>query len=154
MEAWGGPRGELHDFHLSSFRIEVKTWTNESLPRIFISDPSQIVVDPIFPLWITAVQLSNDTMNGASLPEKSARLLSMMNQDQKAIYNALLADAGYLGTGEESYTMRYSVHDTVYYLVTEGFPMIDPSTIPAGISNVKYALDLNALSRFIAEPQF
>ncbi len=149
LEAWKGPRGELHDFHLGAFRIEVKTWTNKSLPKIFISDPSQIVIDPIWPLWISAVQLSSDMVNGLSLPEKVVGLFSLMNQDQKITCNALLADAGYLGSVEDAYTMRYSVIDTVFYLVTEGFPMIDPATIPVGISNVKYALDLNALSRFI-----
>lgn len=150
LEAWRGPRGELHDFHLEAFRIEVKTWTNRSLPRIFISDPFQIVVDPIWPLWVSAVELSNDRGNGATLPEQAGGLLSLMNQDQRITYAALLADAGYTGGGEDVYTMRYSVRDMVYYAVTEGFPLIDPATIPAGISSVKYALDLSVLSRFIS----
>jgi len=149
MESWRGPRGELHDFHLSSFRIEVKTWINESLPRIFISDPSQIVIDPVWPVWISAVQLSTDNTSGSTLPAQVALLAAGMNADQKITFETLLADVGYLASHAGIYTRRYSVRETVFYRIVDGFPLIDPATIPGGITCLKYALELSALALFV-----
>jgi hypothetical protein len=149
VESWRGPRGELHDFHLSSFRVEVKTWINESLPRIFISNPSQIVIDPVWPVWIAAIQLSKDDTAGATLPARVAVLAAKMNTDQKITFETLLADIGYLASHVGIYTRRYSVRETVFYRIVDGFPLIDPSTIPGGITCLKYALELGALAPFV-----
>jgi hypothetical protein len=148
MESWRGPRGELHDFHLSSFRIEVKTWINESLPRIFISDPSQIVIDTVWPVWMSAVQLSTDNTAGSTLPDRVALLAAKMSADQKITFETLLADVGYLASHAGIYTRRYSVRETVFYLIMDGFPLIDPATIPGGITCLRYALELGALAPY------
>jgi hypothetical protein len=149
MESWRGPRGELHDFHLPAFRVEVKTWINESLPRIFISDPSQIVIDPVWPVWIAAVQLSKDNTAGTTLPARVAVLAAGMNADQKITFETLLADVGYLASHAGIYTRRYSVRETVFYRIVDGFPLIDPATIPGGVTCLKYALELRALTPFV-----
>jgi hypothetical protein len=149
IESWRGPRGELHDFHLPAIRIEVKTWINEYLPRIFISDPSQIVIDPTWPVWISAVQLSKDNTAGSTLPARVGVLAARMNADQKITFEALLADVGYLASHAAIYTMRYSVRETVFYRIVDGFPLIDPATIPGGITCLKYALELGALAPFV-----
>lgn len=148
MESWKGPRGELHDFHLPSFRIEVKTWINESLPRIFISNPSQIVIDSAWPVWIASLQLSRDHTAGSTLPARVRALAVGMNSAQRTIFEALLADVGYLTCHEGLYAQRYSVRDTIFYRIVEGFPLIDSATIPAGITCLKYALELGALAPF------
>lgn len=149
MESWRGPRGELHDFHLPAFRIEVKTWINQSLPRIFISDPSQVVIDPAWPVWISAVQLSKDNTVGSTLPARIGGLAAGMNAHQKITFETLLADAGYLASHAESYTKSYLVRDTVFYRIMDGFPLIDPAMIPGGITCLKYALELGALTPFV-----
>jgi hypothetical protein len=149
MESWRGPRRELHDFHLPAFRIEVKTWINESLPRIFISDPSQVTIDPAWPIWISAVQLSNDITAGSTLPSRVGVLAAGLNADQKLTFDTLLADAGYLSSHAEIYTKLYSVRDTVFYRIVDGFPLIDPATIPGGITCLKYAFELGALAPFV-----
>jgi hypothetical protein len=149
MDSWKGPRGELHDFHLPVFRIEVKTWINESLPRIFISDPSQIVVDETWPVWISAIQLSMDHTGGSTLPSRIEILTEKMNADQKITLEALLADVGYLASHAEIYTRRYSVRETVFYRIVDGFPLIDPTMLPSGITCLKYALELGALTPYV-----
>ena len=149
LETWKGPAGELHDFRHDPFRIEVKTWVNESSPRIFISDPSQIVIDPAWPVFIAAVQLARDNTAGFTLPERIATILVGMTAPQRAIMEVLLADVGYLPVHAELYTKRYFVAETVFHSIGDGFPMIDPVTLPGGITNLKYALELGALGPFI-----
>jgi hypothetical protein len=150
LETWKGPADELHDFRLDAFRIEVKTWVNESAPRIFISDPSQIVIDSAWPVFIAVVQLARDNAAGFTLPERIASIMVGMTSPQRTGLGVLLADVGYLPVHAELYSKRYSVTETVFHKIGNGFPMIDPSTIPGGVTNLKYALELGALSPFIS----
>jgi hypothetical protein len=146
LESWKGPLGELHDFRLPNRRIEVKTWCNDSLPRIFISDPSQIVADETCPVWIAAVQISKSETNGLTLPELAGDLARSMDASQRELYYSLLADYGYLDAQSELYADHYSVIETVFYVVTASFPRIDPGAIPPAICAVKYAIELNAIA--------
>lgn len=146
LDSWKGPLGELHDFRLPNRRIEVKTWCNDSLPRIFISDPSQIVADETCPVWIAAVQISKSETKGLTLPELAKDLARSMDTSQRELYYSLLADYGYLDAQSELYADYYSVIATVFYVVTASFPRIDPGAIPPAICSVKYAIDLNAIA--------
>ena len=149
LDSWKGPANELHDFHHDAFRIEVKTWMNESSPRIFISNPSQIVIDAGWPVFIAAVQIAKDNFAGLTLSEPVSTLLATMRAPQKRIMEVLLADVGYLPVHAELYSNRYLVREAVIYRVADGFPLIDPATLPGGITNLKYALELGALTPFI-----
>jgi hypothetical protein len=149
LETWKGPSDELHDFRHDAFRIEVKTWVNESAPRIFISDPSQIVIDPAWPVFIAAVQLARDNAAGITLSERIATILNGMTAAQRTVMEVLLADVGYMPVHAELYSKRYSVADTVFHRIGDGFPMIDPATLPGGITNLKYALELGALAPYV-----
>lgn len=146
LDAWKGPLGELHDFRLPNCRIEVKTWSNASLPRIFISDPSQIVTDETCPVWIAAVQLSKNEATGRPLSEWAEALAGLMDAAQKELYYSLLADYGYLAAHGELYADRFSVAGIVFYAITVSFPRIDPRAIPPAICSVKYAIELNAIA--------
>lgn len=146
LDAWKGPVGELHDFRLPNHRIEVKTWCNDSLPRIFISNPSQIVADETCPIWIAAVQVSKSETTGRTLSEWAGTLTKAMDASQRELYYSLLADYGFLAAQSELYTDRYAVIEAIFYAVTDSFPRIDPGAIPPAICSVKYAMDLNAIA--------
>jgi hypothetical protein len=150
LDAWRGPLGDLHDFRLPSFRIEVKTWCNDSLPRIFISDPSQIIADEICPVWIAAVQISKSETTGHTLSEWAGELAKFMDSSQSELYCSLLADYGFLAAQSELYIDRYTIIDTLFYAVTATFPRIDPRAIPPEICSVKYAIELNAIANHVA----
>lgn len=149
LETWKGPADELHDFRHDAFRIEVKSWVNESAPRIFISDPSQIVIDSAWPVFIGVVQLARDNATGFTLPERIATIMGGMAAPQRNVMEVLLADVGYLPVHAERYSKRYSVKETIFHRIGNGFPMIDPTTLPGGITNLRYALELGALAPFI-----
>jgi hypothetical protein len=146
LDAWKGPLGELHDFRLPNLRIEVKTWCNDSLPHIFISDPSQIVADESYPVWVAAIQISKDAMTGRTLSDWAGALAKSMDASQRELYYSLLADYGFLAAQSELYTDRYVVIGTIFYAVTASFPRIDPGAIPPAICSVKYAIELNAIA--------
>lgn len=149
LDSWKGPLRELHDFRLANLRIEVKSWCNDSRPRIFISDPSQIITDEMCPVWLAVVQLSKSENKGMTLPEWTASLVRSMDVSQRELYYSLLADYGYLDAQSDLYVDKYSAVETMFYLVTDSFPRIDPRSIPPAICSVKYAIELNAISSFV-----
>jgi len=73
-----------------------------------------------------------------------------MTAPQKTVMEVLLAEVGYLHVHAELYSKRFSVAETVFHVIGEGFPMIDPATLPGGITNLKYSLELGALAPFIS----
>jgi len=148
LDSWKGPLGELHDLRLPSCRIEVKTWCNDSLPRILISDPNQVVADETCPVWIAVVQLSKSEKCGRTLSEWAETLAKSMDTSQRELYYSLLADCGYLAAQSELYVDRYAVIESIFYTVTASFPRIEPGAIPPAICSVKYAIDLNAIASY------
>ena len=108
------------------------------------------MIDAAWPVFIAAVQLAKDNAAGLTLPEKIAIVLNGMTASQKSIIEVLLADVGYLTAHAEFYSKRYTVADTIFYHIRDGFPLIDPTTLPVGVTNLKYALELGALSPFIS----
>jgi hypothetical protein len=154
LDAWKGPLGDLHDFRLADLRIEVKSWSNDSLPRVMISDPSQLVVDESDPLWLVTIELSRDLEHGRSLPNKILELSSSMDGGQKDLFFSLLADYGYLPAHAEFYAERYVPGILNFHKVVDGFPMIESAQIPSGVVSVKYSLNLAAINRFILPFQF
>ena len=124
----------------------MKTWSNDSLPRVFISDPSQLVIDTSCPVWLAVVQISTDLECGRSLSGWVDFLRLAMDNAQKDIFDALLADYGFLAEHAELYPVRYGIRDTIFYEITRSFPRIDPNSIPPGVCYIKYALDLTVLA--------
>ena len=73
-----------------------------------------------------------------------------MSPDQKNIFSTLLADAGYLSIHDGTYRKAYLIRESVLYRIDRGFPMIDATLIPPGVTSVKYSLELAALKPFAA----
>jgi hypothetical protein len=147
LAAWKGPGGELQDFHLPEYRVEVKTWTNTSRPEIHISDADQLVIDPIWPVWVAAIELTRD-VRGHTVADHVALLASTMGADHRLLFDALLADAGYLPVHATAYTGSYAVRDATWFCVKDGFPLIGNHAIPPAVTSLKYGLALAALTSF------
>ena len=148
LDSWKGPAGELHDFHLDTFRLEAKTWFNKDLPRISVSDPHQVMADPFWPVWFAVLQLGISEHTGMTLPAWVGKLSAMMDESQIYRFEGGLANAGYLSAQAEHYSKRYAVLNTEFYKITETFPRLETTSIPAGITSVRYAIELNALDKF------
>jgi hypothetical protein len=148
LEAWQGPARKLHDFHFSDGHVEVKTWRIEAGPRVYISQPAQIGVDINRPMHLAAVQISVGGMAGRTLPEAVAILRLRMNGIQVQRFDELLAEYGYIGAHAEMYPDRVAVLGLNIFEVREGFPHVDARSIPGGVSNLHYAIELGALDPF------
>jgi hypothetical protein len=148
LESWQGPARELHDFRFAEGLVEVKTWRVESGARVHISQPSQIGVDSHRPLHLTAVQISVGGPAGRTLRESIGLLGARMSTMQAQRFEELLAEYGYLETQADEYCDRMLVLGVDVYDVREGFPHVDIRSIPGGVAELRYAIELGALEPF------
>ncbi len=148
LDAWQGPDRKLHDFRFADGLVEVKTWSVDSGARVYISRPDQIGIDSNRPLHLTAVQISVGGTTGRTLRETTASLRSRMNGIQAQRFEELLADYGYLEAHADEYRERMYVLGLVVYEVRAGFPHVDVRSIPAGVVELSYAIELGALDQF------
>ena len=147
LAAWHGPDRELHDFSFPECLVEVKSWHAENGGRVRISDPGQLVVDPVRPVHLVAVQLAVGPA-GRTLPEAIASLRQAMDSVQADRFSDLLADYGFHDVHAAEYRDCLSVIGIESYEVRLGFPHIDVRTIPGGISMLRYSIELGALQEF------
>jgi hypothetical protein len=147
LEAWKGPAGELQDFHLPEYRVEVKTWTNTTRPEIYVSDAAQLVVDPVWPVWIAAIELTHDA-RGKNVGDYVTLLAETLAADHRVLFQSLLADVGFLAVHASAYTSSYAVREAKWFCVKDGFPLINRSAIPSAVTTLKYGLALSALASF------
>ena len=148
INAWNGPLGAPQDFQLGSSLVEVKT----ILPGargITISSAEQLD-NKLIPLQIAVVALHPSGQ--FALPE----LVTNIRRDLEdapagaAEFEIRLAEAGYTDRPEYDIT-RFSVDEIRYYPVTDKFPRIIPVQVPAGISKLRYDLDLHKCGEFRSE---
>lgn len=148
LEAWHGPERELHDFKFNEGIVEVKSWRAESGAKIYISHADQISVDSQKPMQLAAVQISTGGTIGMTLPETTRQLSAKMNGMQAQRFDELLAAYGYIDLHANEYHDRMQVLGLDVYEVSEGFPHIDTRSIPGGIANLKYTIELGSLESF------
>jgi hypothetical protein len=148
LDSWHGPERELHDFRFEEGAVEVKTWRAESGAKIYISNADQVTVDPLKPMKIAAIQISTGAANGSTLVETIKQLRSKMNGMQEQRFEELLAAYGYIDLHANDYNDRMQVLRLDLFEVREGFPHIDSRSIPGGIANLKYSIELGSVESF------
>ena len=148
LDSWHGPERDLHDFRFEEGAVEVKTWRAESGAKIYISNADQVTVDPLKPMKIAAIQVSTGAANGSTLVETIKQLRSKMNGMQEQRFEELLAAYGYIDLHANDYNDRMQVLRLDLFEVREGFPHIDSRSIPGGIANLKYSIELGSVESF------
>jgi hypothetical protein len=64
-------------------------------------------------------------------------------------FNSKLMEVGYFSEDDYSEFLWEITGDT-FYIVENGFPLLDSSKIPQGVSNLTYRIDLNSFENYIA----
>ncbi|WP_262269586.1 PD-(D/E)XK motif protein [Microvirga yunnanensis] len=159
IEFWRGPLGEPKDFLIGSTAVEIKT-KRGGRNEVTISSEDQLeeVQGQDLVLCISSLSPSSPSgENAFTLSGLVAEVRSRVEaQHNGAIetFETRLSGAGYLD--EHDYTDRtWIVLDTIAYHIGTGFPRLVPASVPAGIRNVRYTLDLSACVSFqISPPAF
>nr|WP_274636496.1 PD-(D/E)XK motif protein [Microbacterium bovistercoris] len=155
FHAWGGPFGALHDFEFAAGNaIEVKS-THRPPAEIRISSPAQTAPLPdgldlvVLPLERIAIGTGAD-VRFVDLVSEVGALAATHGGDVADLWDAALHVLG-LDLADEYYEQwQFLLGDWLRFLVTENFPGIRATDIPAGVVKVTYSLRLDSLQAFAA----
>lgn len=153
---WQGPDGKPQDFVVGSTLFEVKTIRTGDAPRIRISSPDQLWSGGL-PLYLRVIPLTKcgSQVAGAvtllSLAETLSRQFASP-ESLEAFENGLAA-AGYVPLPEYA-EFAFMAGRPVWYEVTDGFPMIAPDRLAAGLIDVKYSILLSVCEPFLSNPDW
>jgi hypothetical protein len=155
--AWRGPWAKaglgVHDFTFADGRgIEVKS-THQPPQTIRVSSPSQLVPlgEPldlvVLPLEDAAIE-STVAVSFRQYAHQTGQIVSEGGPAAATKWDAAL-EALTLDLSDEWYDKyRFLPGEWRRFEVVQGFPHLDISSLPAGIVDVRYSLELLRLSRF------
>lgn len=137
--AWVGPTDGLHDFHIGSCAIEVKTTLGvQDVIHVFSLD--QLDPSALDALYLLRVHLRLD-QGGWTLPEWADQLLARCGDSANEVtYKLLLAGVSEVNRGQ--FTRRFALQKIDAYRVDEKFPHLCRANVPPAISQASYRLDL------------
>lgn len=151
IESWLGPLGAPKDFEVGPHAIEAKSRRGAASPHVSVSSEDQLDGDGVDVLLLHVVDLHDaDEGDGFTLTDAARGLMNDIRGVDEGLVELIeyrLAAAGF-DWGDDYAAFRWAEGQHRLYRVIEGFPRIQASTTPTGVSRVTYEIDLNALDRF------
>jgi Putative PD-(D/E)XK family member, (DUF4420) len=149
ISAWGGPLDKVHDFTAHGIALEVKC-VNGIGNHVRISTLNQLETEGLRLLLVVRVRLREDP-TGRTLGDFVSQIRVRLAETSNAgpDFDERLLRLGYLETDNFLYeNTRFSQESFCAYEVTQEFPRLTNSSIPAGIIDGSYVLDERTLRPF------
>jgi hypothetical protein len=146
---WVGAEGAAQDFRISGRLIEIKT-CQVGAERIIISGVDQLDADGLLYLVVFIVSPSvPDATDTLTLCQLVTGIRGLVEIDPGAAseFELRLVHARF-DDSDRAAAVPYKIDDVRAYQVRPSFPRITRAETPAGVLDVKYALDLRACSEF------
>lgn len=153
VQAWRGPVGAPKDFEVGRCSIEAKARRGAATPYVAVSSEHQLDASGVGLLLLFVQEVDhvpNDNPDGATLSDVAVglrRTLTDRDPGACALFESLLSSAGFRWEDDYSDTKWFCGRELLFR-VAPGFPSITPSSFPAGVLNVRYAISLSACEPF------
>lgn len=148
LDAWVGPQGKAQDFLWNGRAAEVKTCLGNQA-YLKISSLEQLNRSDLRVLLLVVVSLSRGTEDCEGDMFTLLGLVIRIRKKLRSVplalnrFEASLLQAGFHFQDKEYYDINYySLEGTKYYSVEEEFPCLTPATIPDGVRQAAYSLDI------------
>jgi hypothetical protein len=150
IEGWTGPVGTARDFEFGATCLEVKARRAPALPFVEINSEFQLDPEGLDALFLYVVDVTatvDDT--GLTLSSIVETLRNELSVDGEALdlFDERLSAAGFRSTDDYS-EWHWAIGEFQVFQVTEEFPCIRHSRLPAGLSSVEYRLSLHLCQPF------
>lgn len=146
LDSWVGPSGEVRDFQMNNWALEVKTTHGNNHQKVQISSERQLDNTHFEKLFLYHISLEKVQANGESLNQIIESINEILALDGIALtrFRAKLYEAGYFEHQADSYNdTGYFIRQDAFYLVRDNFPRIQENEIRSGVGNVKYSIVLS-----------
>ncbi|MEU8230046.1 PD-(D/E)XK motif protein [Actinoplanes sp. NPDC048967] len=145
LKSWQGPLRAPQDFVLNASAIEVKATASSEGRIVRIHGIDQLAA-PAGGLMLWWLRLDTGDTGGIAVPELIRSTARRLDRPQDLWQ--LLARSGYFMADADRYKgLHFTVVEEAHYRVAEDFPRIVAaslaSDLPPGVSDVRYAVDLN-----------
>jgi hypothetical protein len=156
LSFWEGPLGAPKDFCLGTNAIEVKTKRGTSQPYVTISSEHQLDRVGLDNLYLYVISITpgiENQVTSFTLTDVVNEILDLLNKnnpDDGEEFQRKLMEIGYLH-GDDYSEFIWQFLDDEYYEVNSDFPFISNTSLPEGVSQVTYKLDLNVCNDFIID---
>lgn len=144
LESWVGPLDGVQDFEIGTGAMEVKTTLSNTGFLAKIGSLEQLDDSVRQPLFLAGVRL-RQTETGRNLPDIVDATRHVIKDDAEAerLLNERLVAAGYFDVHADRYPRRF-VHAGICVVeVAADFPRLTPGTVPSGIAQAMYEIDLD-----------
>jgi len=149
VSTWLGPFGAPKDFEIGRVCIEAKARRGGATPFVAISSEYQLDTNGIDELFLHVAELNEEqspekhAFTVTDIAAKCRASISLRDDGAVEQFDGLLAATGFRWEDDYSDT-RWSDGEHHVFRVDGDFPAIKADSCPAGVSNVRYALDLVA----------
>lgn len=159
VNAWQAPLGTNQDFLFGQVAVEIKTTTGNEIDKVRITNARQLDSTGLQQLFLARYAFDFRQGSGRTLPQLVSVLkssLATLSHDALSVFNDRLLEAGFVeGTPNEFDAWGFTPRHFDVFNVGEGFPRLLESSLPSGVSEVSYTLNLSAAAHFqIVETDF
>lgn len=148
MRAWVGPEDANQDFEIGTGAIEAKATISQTGFPARISSLGQLDDAALQPLFVAGVRLAQ-TPSGKTLPEAIDLIRQSISGNQEALrlFKDKVFEAGYHPAHADGYARKFAAHPPRAVEVAKGFPRLTHGTVPIGITEAKYTIEMDAALR-------
>lgn len=143
LDSWVGPSGEIRDFQMNNWALEVKTTHGNNHQKVQISSERQLDNTHLDKLFLYHISLEKVQESGESLNTIVSSLYDILNKDIIALnrFRSKLYEVGYFEHQANLYNdTGYYIRQDNFYRVTDNFPRIQENEIRNGVGDVKYSI--------------
>ena len=152
VSAWNGPLGAAKDFEVDGDAIEVKA-VSDTQSAVRISSEYQLYPDDLNHLFLGVVEVARaegDCTEAITVTVAAETVRDRLSATHPVIlddFERRLGATGFDWSDDYSDT-RWRVGGRRWFTVGSAFPRITPDRLPAGLSAVRYSLDLASCADF------
>lgn len=151
LNTWIGTAGEVRDFQMNNWALEVKTTHGNNHQKIHVSSERQLDTSHLETLFLYHLSLEKVQESGETLNLIIGSISNILNSDIIALnrFKSKLYEAGYFEIHFALYdSIGYFIRQDTFYIVENEFPRIQESEIRSGVGDVKYSIILSQCESF------
>jgi hypothetical protein len=156
LNTWIGTTGEVRDFQMNHWALEVKTTHGNNHQKIQISSERQLDNTHIDKLFLYHLSLEKVQESGESLNQIITSICTILDVDVIALnrFKSKLYEAGFFERHQDLYeTTGYFIRKDIFYSVENEFPRIQENEVRSGVGDVKYSIIVSLCESFIQTEQ-
>lgn len=151
LNTWIGTAGEVRDFQMNNWALEVKTTHGNNHQKVQISSERQLDTTHLDKLFLYHLSLEKVQESGETLNQIIASINTILEVDAIALnrFKSKLYEAGYFDQHFALYdSVGYFIRQDTFYIVENEFPRIQENEIRSGVGDVKYSIILSQCEAF------